>query len=463
LQAEQSSIRDLPANLLVAIFEHLDGRSLLKAVPTACKAWYAAYKGAVHKLDVSCVRTLFKADSAAAWLVQHGHTLSELVYQYRPYDNFTPNSCHQSIFSALVQLTQLRSLDLEGLKGCFRTKDLTCLQMLTSLRLAYCDLPQMDLAPLSALVGLCKLSLEGSMHIDTEDWNFDDLARALTQLTSFKMGEGRYLENPWRLSELKFVQELDLSSVPDLQLDDLPEMPSLTKLTFRTNLAHLESFDTGTKLSRLQHLDMLESYFGTSARALASLVSLTRLVAVTGGEHLWDDMDRLAMLTAVGPLQQLRHLAISSDFQQADPISSFSVLGTLQHLTHLELRGPQLPAGALAAMFSTSQGDSGASCLRKLRCLRVEAERCVEMDWQAQGGSISRSDVALLVRTCPELQSVTLSRYLVEDAGLLQLSGLTGLTSLTFRVVMAGNHKGSHPDLRCSWVALWTGCGVLSL
>jgi hypothetical protein len=453
LQARQSNIRDLPANLIVAIFEHLDDTSLVQAAPATCKAWYAAYKGALHKLDVSRARTLVKAESAAAWLRQHGHILSRLVYKFNIEDGIYPNSCHQCIFSALVQLTQLRSLDLEGLKGCFRTKELTCLQLLTSLRLAFCGLPEGDIRPLSALVGLCQLSLEGSMHIDAERWLFTDLARALTQLTSFKMGEDKLLEHPWGLSELKFVQDLDLSTVPDLQLDDLPEMPSLTKLTFRNNLAHLESFDTGKTLSRLQHLDMLESYFGTSARALASLVSLTRLEAVTGAKHLWEGMDRLVLITAVGPLQQLRHLAISSDFKQADPISSFSVLGTLQHLTHLDLSGPKLPAGALAAMFSASQGDVGASCLPRLKCLQVELDGCAEMDWQAPGGSISGNEVALLVRACLELQSLTLTGHVVRDAGLLHLSGLTSLTCLRYGVCIAGK-QGSHPDLFYSWVTL---------
>jgi hypothetical protein len=61
-----------------------------------------------------------------------------------------------------------------------------------------------------------------------------------------------------------------------------------------------------------------------------------------------------------------------------------------------------------------------------------------EEEWQAPGGFISSSDIRLLARSCPELHSLTIYGYPVEDAGLLHLSGLTSLTTLNLRVVMTG-------------------------
>jgi hypothetical protein len=159
------------------------------------------------------------------------------------------------------------------------------------------------------------------------------------------------------------------------------------------------------------------------------------------------DGSRCVLLTALGPLQQLRHLVVSSDFKQADPISSFSVLGTLQHLTHLELRGPQLPAGALAAMFNSTcqvlRDAVAAAGLPRLQSLQIQTEEDAEKDSeQVSGGPISSNEVVLLVRNCPELRSLTISGYMVEDGGLLHLSGLRSLTALTFRAAKPGKRQG---------------------
>jgi hypothetical protein len=431
----------------VDILGRLDGRSLLKAAPTTCKAWNAAYKGALDKLDVSCATPVAKARDAAACLQQHGHCLSELCYNARG----GCKECRSCIFPAVLQLTQLQSLDFEGLYlRDSETQALTSLQHLTSLRMANCFLEMQDLGPLSVLVNLRKLNLDTNMDLDANSPHFINLSRALTQLTSFSLADCDHLHNPRGLSELKFVQELDLSLQSDLELADLPALPFLTKLTFKDNSAVLDSAETVKALSGLQHLDMRDCYFG-QVSALGSLVSLTRLEAVHGRER-GDGYYRCVLLTALGPLQQLRHLVVSSDFKQADPISSFSVLGTLQHLTHLELRGPQLPAGALAAMFSTRQGGAGAACLPRLQCLQMHKEE----GWNAllaPGGPrdpleparhpISRNDIALLVRSCPALHSLTLTGYLIEDAGFALLSGLTGLTALTFEVNVPGKHRVS--------------------
>jgi hypothetical protein len=354
--------------------------------------------------------------------------------------------CETGIFSALLQLRQLQSLDCERMVLSKKTQALTSLQGLTSLRMADCCLTMRDLAPLSVLMNLRKLSLETNMmSFDAEDLHFINLSRALTQLTSVSLADCDHLHNPLGMSELKFVQELDLSLLSNIELADLPAIPSLTKLTFNSNWAVLDSTKTAKALCGLQHLDMCDCFFGEEASAIGSLVALTRLEAVHGGEK--GDGIRCVLLTTLGPLQQLRHLAVSSDFKQSDPISSFSVLGTLQHLTHLELRGPQLPAGALAAMFSTSQGNAGAACLPRLQRLQVHKEDGEE-DWQALGGSISSNDVALLVQSCPELRSLTLTGYPIRAAGLTHMSGLTGLTALICnKVTMSGEHKDSHSNL----------------
>jgi hypothetical protein len=301
-----------------------------------------------------------------------------------------------------------------------------------------------DLAPLSALVTLSKLGIWGTISMDTEGPSFINLSRALTQLTSLTLRNSN-LHKLWGLSELKYVQELDLSyNSTRIALADLPAMPSLTKLTFAGNWVMRDSPSFLTTLSKLQHLSMRDCYSADAVSPLASLASLTRLEVVPKG--VTRDWTRCALITAIGPLQQLHHLVISSDFKQADPISSFSVLGTLQHLTHLELRGPQLPAGALAAMLSTAQEDAGAACLPRLQCLEIhtlDEEEIAEEDWQAPGGSISGSEIALLARSCPELQSLTIDGYPLEDAGSSTLmSGLTGLTALTCRVTNSG--KSTH-------------------
>jgi hypothetical protein len=201
-QAKQTGSQDLPANLLMAVLGYMDGRSLLQAAPTVCKAWKRACKEALHKLDVSFVNTSAKMEGAAAWLMLHGHTLLELSYKVRHGDELM---CQVILSGALVQLTQLQSLDLSecsySMRG--RTEALTSLQKLTSLRLACCELRERDLRPLSALVALQKLSLDGSRRIDAGCPHFINLSRALTQLTSLNLESCYAFLNAWGLSELK--------------------------------------------------------------------------------------------------------------------------------------------------------------------------------------------------------------------------------------------------------------------
>jgi hypothetical protein len=435
VQAKQTGIQDLPANLLVAVLGHLDSRSLLQKAPTVCKAWKTACKGALQELDVSRANTVAKAKGAAT-LMLHGSTLSKLSYQVNNRLNETM-LCQLILYKALVQLTQLQSLDLLGFDLRGKTQALTSLQRLTSLRLACCNLTDPGIRPLSVLVALRQLSLEGSTSIDAGCPHFINLSRALTQLTSLNLASCEEFDNPRGLSELKALQELDLSHLQEIELEELPAMPSLTKLDFSCNWAVLDKDSTVKVLFGLQDLRMQGSYFGDEANRFSRLVSLTRLEATHGEER--GDGTRCVLLTALGPLQQLCHLVVSSDFRQTEPVSSFSVLGTLQHLTHLELRGPQLPAGALAAMlYSTSQVPS--AWLPRLQSLQVVHEEHGEKDaQQAPGGPISSNDVALLVRKCPGLQSLTISGYEVENGGLLHLSSLRSLTALTFRAAMPGN------------------------
>ena len=222
-------------------------------------------------------------------------------------------------------------------------------QSLTSLSLSHCRLADADLAPLTPLSALRRLDLSGSSGLDAASGAFARLIKGLAQLTSLDLSACTEISNISGLSALRQLQQLDLSYVPSIGLCDLPLMPSLTKLAFKHNDAYLAPAGS-TALSKLLELDLNGCYFSTGARGLSALVSLTKLVATS-----CRDLPSV-LLTAIGPLQQLRHLHICSDFKQADPISSFSALATLQHLTHLVFTGPTLPWLASWGYSSSLQG-----------------------------------------------------------------------------------------------------------
>ena len=218
-------------------------------------------------------------------------------------------------------------------------------------------------------------------------------------------------------------------------MSDLPFLPSLTKLTCKHNHVNLDPAGE-TALTKLQALDLNGCKFSPESRGLSALASLTRLEATLG----LDWVNRYVLVTSVGPLQQLRHLRICSDFKQAHPISSFSVLATLQHLTHLALTGPTLPAGALAAVFKSDQAGAVVACFPKLQHLSITSEdRIWEwQDWQAPGARISCEELRQLAWGCPQLQSLALAEHRVEAAGLSCLSYLSGFSGLTVVGVNTG-------------------------
>ena len=433
LQDWQSKLEDLPPNLLVAVLEHLDVRALLRGAPTVNKLWLSVYKGALHRLDMSCANTEAKAQGAAGWLQKFGQGLQEIRYarEYR-YDTGVPAAI---IFSAVVHLTQLQSLNLRGINLYLQTQPLTALQSLTSLSLPACNLTDKDLGPIATLVTLQSVDLSVNDSFYTSSEAFAAFSRGLIHLTLLNLGACN-LNDYSGLSQLQQLQELGLSCIMEPGLSDLPLMPSLTKLIFQENWAALDYADTKS-LSKLQHLDLHGCYLGSSGCALSNLVSLTRLEAVHGHER--GDGSRCVLLTALGPLQQLRHLHLSSDFKQGDPISSFSVLGTLHHLTYLELEGPLLPAGALAAMFGAHSANAAVVCLPRLQYLSLSDSAEYYEEWQATGGPITEAELEQLGHGCPQLQTLILD-HPVESGALTPLSKLTSLTALTLKDVDAGKH-----------------------
>ena len=447
----------------MAVLEHLDGRALLCAMPTVSKLWLSMYKGALHRLDLSCANTPAKAQGAARWLLKHGKSLQEIRYAPETeYPEVPYGGAVGIVFSALVQLTQLQSLELSGMNLHSHTQPLTALRSLTSLSLPSCHLKDADLRPIATLLKLRRIDLESNSVKGTSK-AFAAFSRRLTNMTSLSLRACDDFD-PAGLSRLQQLQELDFSYMDEADLYDLPIMPSLTKLTFQENWAALDDADVTESLSNLQHLDLHGCYLGASGCALSNLVLLTRLEAIHG-----DDGSRCVLLTALGPLQQLRHLHLSSDFEQGDPVSSFSVLGTLQHLTHLELIGPQLPAGALAAVFAAQRRDSAVVCLPSLQYLLIAFDEESDEDWQAKGGSIRGAELEQLGRACPELQTLILD-HPVEAGRHSPLSRLTRLTALTLKDVDAGKH-GVHVMFcvmlmsyekqlhACLVYYLWSSCG----
>ena len=396
MQGLRGHIGDLPAILLVAIIEHLDAETLLRAAPV-CKLWASVYKGALHQLDVSSARSPARAQRAAAWLQKNGQDLQELRYapRFPAISTESVITISSVVYSALLNVTQLRSLELAfGRNGVrLQTQGLAALQSLTSLSLSSCYLENEDIAPLLHLSALRRLNLS-----DCQGFNAfaepEAFSKSLAQLTTLNLSGCAEVTNISGFSDLQQLQQLDLSSVPNIGFSSLPLMPSLTKLTFKHNDAYLAP--AGDKaLSNLLELDLNGCHFNTDGRGLSTLVALTRLEAVPGLRRA----DRSFQLTAIGPLQQLRHLNICTDFKQADPVSSFSVLATLQHLTHLELTGPTLPARALAAVFRADQAGAAVACFPKLQCLSISTENDMWQlhNSQAPGACISSDELGRLV------------------------------------------------------------------
>ena len=393
--------------------EQLDARSLLQAAPV-CKLWASVYKSALHQLDVSCASG--RQYEAAAWLRKNGQDLHDLCYTARLGPHGSLDGA-MTIFLAVLNLTQLRSLGLHNLNLYFTgTQRLRAFQSLTSLSLSECYLKDGDLAPMSPLSSLRRLSFSNCYGFDLASDGFASLGKGLAQLTSLTLS-ALPTDGASGLSELQQLQQLNMSSVLIL-ISSLPLMPSLTKLTWRNNPVDLDAASE-TALSKLQDLDLNHGYFIRENRGLSALVSLTRLEAVPGLQVGPNRMrsDRCVLLTVIGPLQQLHHLRICSDFKQTDPISSFSILATLQHLTHLELTGPTLPAGALAAVFRAKEA---SACFPKLQCLSIMCEDGMWEwpAWQAAGACISSDELEQLVLGCPQLQSLTFIDHPIEAAGL---------------------------------------------
>ena len=447
LQELQGSIEDLPPNLLVAVLGHLNGRALLRAGPTVCKSWLSACKGALRSLDVSCADTDARAEGAAAWLQRHGQELLELCYECYHEDL---DGAADVVFSALVQLTQLQSLKLEGIDLHSRMQSLTALQNLTSLSLPACSLRDADFHPLASLVSLRMLDLTENGVFDAASEAFKRCSRSLSRLSSLSFDSCSAVLNPSGLSELRQLQELNLSFMRDIALRDLLVLPVLTKLTFAHNRVVLHA-DIAMALSKLQHLDITESDCNGDPTAISLLVSLTRLDAVPSSRS-----PARVVLTDLGPLQQLRHLSVSSHLKPTDAaISSSSAIGCLQQVTYLELAGPPLPAGALAAVFQADTAGAAAACLPRLQFLQIRAAG--RGAWRARAGCIRVDEFAQLVQGCPQLRGLTLDDHPIEPAGLCCLSRLAGLTELTVEGFGTGEVRGFQ-DCPCFRVLICSGC-----
>jgi Leucine-rich repeat (LRR) protein len=273
------------------------------------------------------------------------------------------------------QQQQLGSNLREVTLACGSPQDISGLAPLTglvALDLSKCDINAASLTALSHMSRLTRLGLYGGeeeaaaacglpglRELHFYDCSWDD---------EFAPDSSPLIELPSSLSSLKQLSFLDISGCD--QIEELPDdlgvwLPRLQRLEARhcelevipaslTALRHLDLTESAAwditlspALSNLRVLDLVDTWV-TRLRGLSALTALEEL-DIRSSDGFKGSLDVLR------PLTRLRHLAFTRD--GCDPLrpSSFTVLGTLQQLTHLSI-GPNKNTAGIVVMTSTSAG-----------------------------------------------------------------------------------------------------------
>ena len=359
----------LPESLVLIQLKFLDPHTLLCEAPVVCKLWNALVYVSASRFAPVLPNNMTERSAwrqrVVRWL-QRSKALK--VFRYREHMALPPDSISddqvKSLCLAIGQLPDLEELYMSCCRlshtGLYPLKDLTTLSQLQVLSLDHCGLQDPDLVNLAPLTSLRHLDLSGNSFSFTSG-SFSSLTGALHQLTSLKLHNAAsvWLQDPHldQLANFSQLQALDMSRCR-ANLAHLPKFPSLTKLVANVN-AVTATPGSLSRLSNLQHLQIDHCFFTEATQDFSALARLTCLEASNFTIDAPDQ--RGVFLTALAPLTQLRHLAIDPVVDWDTPTSSFSLLATLKHLTHLELCGTQLPSGLLSIMFEPAAAGAAAA------------------------------------------------------------------------------------------------------
>jgi hypothetical protein len=285
---------------------------------------------------------------------------------------------------------------------------------------------------LEALTAMQHLYLRQTQYIRTTD----DLADTLPHLTSLTQLRLEWkLEDKLRavLGQLSFLQDLTLWGL------DIPQ-DSSTPLSLPCSLTRLElvlsqqlnssSIPGLAALTALQHLQ-LKNITQLDASLLSGMTQLTQLeLEMDSSKFKASCMEK--MMRALRQMQQLQHLVLDfvdrSYSQKSAPAVSWhqcSALTSSSHLTHLELKGLQLPYDSGSRLFGKR--------LPHLKAFKVDAScstfyRSVDNTLPKPFGR--DNDIWSLVNNCPSMCKLDFAGAVREGVDLGGLRFLTGLTSL---------------------------------
>ena len=467
----------LPESLLLNILNLLDPHTLLCEAPVVCKLWNALVYVAALRFAPVLPRNVTERSAwrqrVVSWL-QRSKALKVLRYrEHRALHDRILDDQAKSLCLAIGQLPDLEEVYMSSCPvtdmGLHPLKDLATLSQLQVLSLDCCGLRDQDLETLAPLTSLRHLDLSGNSFAFTSG-AFSSLTGPLQQLTSLRLhnaASAGQLQHSHldQLTKFSQLQALDISTCYT-NLAHSPEFPSLSKLT-ADNVWVTATPGSLSSLSHLQQLQIRYCKFTEAAQDFSALARLTRLEA----SHYFIDDDehqRGISVTALAPLKQLRHLAIDPIVERDAPtgISSFSLLTTLKHLTHLELCGLELPSEVLAAMFqpaaaaaavpnhpaggaapaagggggggrhgdtATSSLAGGGAALPNLKYLSMVwyyHDYMTDWVWGRRDNAVGSDQLQQLVWNCPLLEVLAIKDHPVQVAGVAHLTALTGLRQL---------------------------------
>ncbi|KAF8062024.1 PAT11 [Scenedesmus sp. PABB004] len=356
---------------------------------------------------------------------------------------------------------QLTSLWLHGCCGSLARE----LSSLTALR----DLELSELIIASNLAALSELRvLAVDFECDAElDLRFLTGVRALTSLS---LGAG-WLSGSVRLSvsgaagglaligQLQELRELRLSKVAAAQLPPLPASLTLLRLRQCSQL-ELAADCSLRELPRLESLALIDVAVFDPALLQHHASALTSLSLGGWRVACLPNGDTRTLLRVLPLLRELRHLRLgramlapldADDLAALDGVGDgdgeqlhvefvglYAGLTASPHLTELDLRGCDLPAGALLAAFPAAAGAPACAALRALRlgvdeeafCGFAEVTDLSARQCDPNGPVLGAAELARIAGCCPGLQELSLLGALEPKQqwglrALLQLSALT--------------------------------------
>ena len=392
MDADDCPFSRLPQGLrdafLTQAFKQLDQHHCMCRVPLVCNPWQKLSLGSCSSIKAP-VCSATSAKQLNAWLQRNSSKLDR-VDVHIPVRKVSANFTH-GICDALSKTLALRSLSLAPYANYNRhnlSAVLSPLTTLTSLSLYNWHVSGADTAAMVALTQLRSLKLEGiSGHHARSDQFVTTIASSLKQLTSLEISGWTCSSDLRPLTALSYLQELHLKGTPRhyhvlSQLQSFPlRSVCIDVCVFSASPVAFWIQSCASRLVSLGIRNSRGSYFSPPAPAQMSelLKTLSRCASLQLQHfELWGCSTDQEAVAHLQPLTQLTKLVL-----RECSLNDLAVrqLAPLSNLQQLELWGNDAVTGADASMSSL------ASCLPHLTSLMVAKNGSIAVK-EAFGGRI---------------------------------------------------------------------------